>query len=229
MRLRANSMRLNLGCGTATFPTTIDNAKTAHLKSHMPDSAYTERWVNVDKTQAPGVDETIDLFSYPWMRSSNGNPWNDNSADEIWASHIIEHIPHEAKLSVAAPVSKELRHAASIDGWFAWFYEAWRILKPGALLHLVMPWWLSTGAVADPTHRRQVNLGSFVYFYERNEDASFDYGIVSRFELAEDPFLRMPDVRLFGDNLEADEIVGYSARVADGIDELYITLEAIKE
>lgn len=66
--------------------------------------------VNVDIEYRPGVDQTVDLSKFPW-------PWSDGAADEIHASHIVEHFPDSAKFM------KECR----------------RVLKPGGKLRVVGP------------------------------------------------------------------------------------------
>ena len=239
-------MRLNLGCGRALLPTNGSNPYTTHLTQYLPPSAYTEKWVNVDKVLLSGIDEVCDLFAYPWVRG-NGNPWSDDSADEIWASHLIEHIPHEAKLIPGA--DRTLKKAAQIDGWFAWFYEAWRILKPDGLLHLVIPWPMGRPGMADPTHRRYVHPGAFSYF-SPNPDAPFDYQIPIRFELAEPIIYRFAKVELLKEALAAEEkkaktegkkegdegwpevtaelILGVADRYSDAVDEYCVRLRAVK-
>lgn len=79
---------LNLGCGNIILPA----PKPAHYML-LPDG-LTEYalWHNVDRNAAPGVDEVVDIFRYPF-------PWADNSFDGALCSHIVEHIPHEIRLS----------------------------------------------------------------------------------------------------------------------------------
>lgn len=177
------SLRLNLGCGRAHLPTTPDNPFTAHqgyALDRLIPSAYAADagWVNVDREDLPGVHEVVDLFCYPWVRQRNGNPWNDNSVDEIFCSHIVEHIPHGATLGPIA--GKDLRHAAELDGWYAFFQEAWRILKPGGRIVIVAPYAWSGAGITDPTHHRMVMPESWSYFIP-NPDAPFDYQIPARF------------------------------------------------
>lgn len=62
-------------------------------------------WHNID------IDQ-VDLACRPW-------PWDDNSADEILASHILEHF-------------------TKTDG-FLFLLQCWRILKRGGVLHLAVP------------------------------------------------------------------------------------------
>jgi hypothetical protein len=64
--------------------------------------------------------------------------------------------------------------------------EAWRVLKPDALLRVVVPTTEGRGAYQDPTHCSFFNRNSFHYFSandshrERFGDA---YGIKARFDV----------------------------------------------
>lgn len=91
--------------------------------------------VNVDMVDMPGVDTVWDLDQHPW-------PWPSDAVSEIHALHVFEH--------VADPI-----------GWMA---EAWRVLKPGGLLHIEVPHWKSQNAYTDPTHRRYCTEDTFRYW-----------------------------------------------------------------
>lgn len=80
---------------------------------------------NVDAVNLPGVDIVHDLDVFPW-------PFTDGVLDEVWASQVFEH--------VADPI--------------AFMRECWRVLRPGGLLHIATPHYLSENAHTDPTHRR---------------------------------------------------------------------------
>jgi predicted SAM-dependent methyltransferase len=224
-------MRLNLGCGRAQFPTTEDNPFTRHLQ-FLPETALdpNEKWINVDRAQLPGVDECIDIFSYPWVRSSNGSPWNNNSVDEIWASHIVEHIPHEARFSQNAASI----HVAQgrLDGWYAWFYEAWRILKPGGLIHITSPVAFSNAAMGDPSHTRYITSTSFGYLSGSNSDAPFDYQIAAHFEQIGD-ILARPSEDIYGKlasgKITQEEMLEMGSKLNNVFDEIYICLAAVKQ
>jgi hypothetical protein len=214
-------MRLNLGCGRAQFPTFRDNPLLAHISYCFPDSVYDEAagWINVDAVAQPGVDEVVDVFCYPW-------PWPDNSADEIWCSHLIEHIPHDARYRTdGALVSPELHRAARADGFYAWFYEAWRVLKPDAEIHLVTPYAFSLTGVSDPQHRRYLTPQTFGYLAPQNDDAPFTYRIPFRFAATGEPILR---TRINGD-LAIEEIQRQMYYSVNMIDEMAISLKAVKE
>jgi ubiquinone/menaquinone biosynthesis C-methylase UbiE len=98
-------MKLNLGCG--------------------PD--YRKGWVNVDQQACFKPDQIVNLDSFQW-------PWADNSVDEIFCSHVLEHLHHPER---------------------AWA-ECGRILKPGGRVTMIVPHfsrsWLSG------THKRAFSL-----------------------------------------------------------------------
>lgn len=66
--------------------------------------------VNVDVMPWEGIDQIVDLSIFPW-------PWKDESINAIYAYHIIEHF----------------------FGQKQFIEECLRILKKGALLHIIAP------------------------------------------------------------------------------------------
>jgi len=223
-------MRLNLGCGRALLPTDKDKPFTKHLM-FLPETALDpgERWVNVDRVAIDGVNEVIDLFAYPWVRSSNSNPWNENTVDEIWASHLVEHIPHTARYAPCATTMHQTQGA--LDGWYAWFFEAWRILKPGGLLHIVAPTAFSNEGVSDPSHTRYILPSSFSYL-SPNPDAPFDYQIAAHFEAVDNVLVRCSDAwssMIDAKMVNAEQAHIYSAINNNVMVEMYICLRAIKD
>src|SRR5690606_36279029 len=58
------------------------------------------------------------------------------------------------------------------DGFYCFFSELNRVLVPGALVHIIVPYALSTGAFQVPTHRRFMTPDSFGYLVP-NPDAPF--------------------------------------------------------
>lgn len=154
-----------------------------HLAYFLPDTAYgADDWRNVDSLAQPGVDEVVNLFEYPW-------PWADNSVSEIWCSHIIEHIPHAATIR-PFEATPGLRKAAASDGFYAWFYEAWRVLKPGGVIHIVTPYGLSIAGMSDPQHTRYITPETFGYLApQSNDSAPFDYQVPLHFAALRDATL----------------------------------------
>jgi SAM-dependent methyltransferase len=87
----------------------------------------------------------VDLFEFPW-------PWADNSVDEILASNVVEYIP--------ADVVEH--HGARKDRFVAFVDEAWRILKPGKVMQIVVPNVRCDRAFMDPYRRRFFNQCNFL-------------------------------------------------------------------
>lgn len=107
------------------------------------------------------------------MNLANGEPWDffDDSVDELYSSHMIEHIPAEyvPVWSRSGIESHTLDPYACVRAGVVWrqtmsrkdalyhfFDEAFRVVKNGAPFNLRCPWWKSESAVGDPTHRRLI-------------------------------------------------------------------------
>lgn len=106
-------MKLNLGCG----------------------KDIREGYINVDMRPLPGVNCVHDLNKYPW-------PFEDNSAEEILALDIMEHLEDVV---------------AAMD-------ECHRILRPGGRLKIRVPMAGNAFGWTDPTHRRLFTVESFDFF-----------------------------------------------------------------
>lgn len=146
---------VNLGCGTIILP----GEQPGHHNLIDPAIYDYPLWLNVDRNDAPGVDEVVDIFRYPW-------PWPDNSFDGALLSHLVEHIPHEIREAgyiddlegdAFYRADKRLDELENCqDGWFAFFAELYRVLTPGAVAHVLCPYGWSQGAITDPTHTRMI-------------------------------------------------------------------------
>lgn len=106
---------------------------------------YKEGYVNIDK-QKP-ADLILDLEKAKL-------PFKDNEVDEIYASHILEHIHNLIPL----------------------MNEFYRILKKNGRIIIKVPQFPGWGAIADPTHCRFFVLQSFDYFTEEGY-AKADYHV----------------------------------------------------
>jgi SAM-dependent methyltransferase len=84
--------------------------------------------IGVDLRPGPGVTHVADL--------NQGIPLDSESAETIFAVHILEHLPNYLPL---------------LD-------ECHRVLARGGILHIMAPWWRHVNAVADPTHVRLFDL-----------------------------------------------------------------------
>lgn len=100
--------------------------------------------IGIDIARMDGVNVIADVF--------RPLPFRDSSADEIFASHIVEHV----------------------EDLMAFMGEVWRVAKPGAVVHLRFPH-ASTPFVVwkDPTHRRGVFAETFNYFDPMTPDGAF--------------------------------------------------------
>lgn len=81
------------------------------------------------------ADIICDLEKYPW-------PFEDNSIEEIFCSHYIEHT----------------------SDLIAFMNEVYRILKVGAKITIIAPYYSSVRCWQDPTHKRAISEMTFVYF-----------------------------------------------------------------
>ena len=225
-------MKLNLGCGRIAFPLVRGAEGYPDHLQEMPDSVYEPGWVNVDKFAMPGVQEAVDLFRFPWVRSSNGNPFADSSVDEIWCSHLVEHVPHQVRLAAGLPAALAREYTPlveNLDGFFVFFYECWRLLKPDGVLHLRCPYGHSIAGMTDPSHTRYLTPGTFTYLLNDERDsAPFDYHLPMAFTM--DPYaLRFtPEWSKQLDQYTTTGIEGLLRKYFNVVDELRITLRAVK-
>lgn len=92
-------------------------------------------YVNLDSVKLHGVDVVHNLDKFPW-------PFKDNYFDEVFASHVLEHLD-----SIIKPME-----------------EIWRITKNKAKIVIEVPIFPSVGAMADPTHKSFYTYQTFNYF-----------------------------------------------------------------
>ncbi len=108
-------------------------------------------WHNVDNSPWSQANELIDLNDIPW-------PFPDNCCDQIEMNAVLEHL----------------------NDTMAVMAELHRVMKPGATLHIHVPYAGSVWAFQDPTHKRFFTERTFKYFEE-----GFDYNFYThvRFEI----------------------------------------------
>jgi SAM-dependent methyltransferase len=85
-----------------------------------------EGYTGVDSMKFDNVDIVHDLTVTPW-------PFDDDSVDEIHASHFVEHLTAPQRI--------------------AFVNECYRILKVGGKCAIITPHWASTRAYGDLTHQ----------------------------------------------------------------------------
>lgn len=97
------SIRLDLGCG----------------------KKKKEGFIGVDELPFDGVDVVLDIKQGAW-------PWKDNSVDEVYSRHFIEHLAGRERIT--------------------FFNEMCRVMKAGATALIITPHWSHESAYGDPTH-----------------------------------------------------------------------------
>lgn len=107
---------------------------------------------------APQAARKLDLCRFPW-------PIADSSVDELYCSHFIEHLPcREVEARDLVDVNPQtVDRWVGVDMFFAFFDEAFRILKPGGKFRVICPSLRSNRAFQDPTHRRFIAAETFAY------------------------------------------------------------------
>ncbi len=133
---------------------TIENISGLKLDLACGDNKK-QGFIGVDISNIPGVDVVADLEQYPW-------PFEDNSVEAINVSHYIEHTNDLIKF---------------ID-------ECYRIMKVGAKMEIVAPYYSSIRAWADPTHKRAISELTPFYYNKawRTENRLEHYGIKADFD-----------------------------------------------
>lgn len=116
------ALKLDLGCGTRKR----------------------EGFLGVDRRKFDGVDIVHDLMVMPW-------PWDDNSVEEVYCSHLLEHLDHN-------------RHNPER---VRFMNELYRILKPGGKATIVTPHWASNRAYGDFTHADKPVSEMFFYYLSK--------------------------------------------------------------
>ena len=195
----------NLGCGTVILP-------CEQPKHHgmLPAELYSHpHWHNIDRNDNDGVNVVADLFSYPWRQRLSRVRLETLPSDFYGGailSHLVEHIPH----SIDNPA-----FAYAQDGWFAFFDELWRVLRHGAVAHILAPYALSSNAFIDPTHTRYLMPQTFSYFVAQ-PDAPYKYSFKARFAVSVSPAMRT-----LADGADGNQF--------NQVSEFYVKLRAIKE
>ncbi len=97
-------------------------------------SSNIDGFINLDILPLPNIDIICDL--------NKNIPLQDNSVNEIYTSHTLEHIQNTVHL----------------------MEEIYRICKPNALVKIKVPYFKSIGAFKDPTHVSFFTEKTFEYF-----------------------------------------------------------------
>lgn len=96
-----------------------------------------EGFTGVDQYPMEGVDVVLNVGEEPW-------PWADGSAEEIHASHFLEHLTPKQRIH--------------------FMNEAYRVLQPGGKATIITPHWCNYRAYGDMTHQWPP-VSEMFYFY----------------------------------------------------------------
>lgn len=114
----------------------------------------------------PPADQIADL-TQEW-------PWLDSSVDLIRADDVFEHLPDK-------------RHTMN---------EAWRVLKPGGRLEMIVPTTDGRGAWQDPTHKSWWTPNDLFYYTAgdpHRERFGAHYDVKARFRVISKHHDKYPD------------------------------------
>lgn len=121
-------------------------------------------YINVDHLDLPTVDVVHNLIEFPY-------PFDDNSAENIMAADLIEHLP--SHVNVGNPEDKGEMLQSTI---ILFIEECHRILKPGGELYIQTPGYNAEFLWQDPTHVRGFHIKTFDLF-----DPSTEFGQTTGF------------------------------------------------
>lgn len=113
-------------------------------------------WVNMDGFIVhPGVTRH-DVLKFPW-------PFPDAHFDLVYCSHVLEHIP--PIVGTKADIKRDI--------FFDVMEEIHRILKPGGLLCIRVPWGYTEVSLEHVQHYRQWRPDWAVYFHPDHEENGY--------------------------------------------------------
>jgi len=86
-----------------------------------------------------------------------GLPFSDNTVDEIFSRHTLEHIDPEYIHFV--------------------MFEMWRVLKPGGRLKVIVP--INKGWLSSPEHKCPFGETSVIFFTDWNSREPYQFKLIS--------------------------------------------------
>jgi predicted SAM-dependent methyltransferase len=122
-------MKLNLGCGFL----------------HLPG------YINIDADPTCRPDVLHDLEVTPW-------PFEDNSFDELIATHVLEHL------------------GATSKDWLAIWKEIWRVTQPDGTIDITVPHPRHDNFLIDPTHVRPIFPETIAMFDQMRNIRDYENG-----------------------------------------------------
>lgn len=181
--------KLNFGCGNVIMP------------------GYT----NIDIVAYPGVDVVHNFETYPY-------PFKDNTFDEIFCSHVLEHMYNLNKV---------------ID-------ELWRISKNGAIIRIVSPHGVGPIYTGDISHKTIITYRSFENYNIDNPHIKVyltNFGSKTRFKILKRKIIFSEHARIFGFRVLAfmDFFINLAPRLYERLfcyilpsEMIYIELQVVK-
>jgi len=129
-------------------------------------------YINIDANPKSNPDIVRDL--------EKGLPFDDNSIDEIYSEHFLEHVnPDELHFVM---------------------YEIWRVLKPGCFASIIVP--IGIGWRNSPEHKTHFEENSWIFFtdWNRQEDTGYKFKLVF-YKVNRASVPDMPNSEGYGDEL----------------------------
>lgn len=106
------------------------------------------RWICLDKTDFSETYEHADI-AFVQHDVCYELPFRDDYFDIAWTHHAMEHLPH-----IQPRVYTDSNYRGPQDFLIFVMNEVWRVLRPGADFHVIVPWREHSNAWRSPTHYR---------------------------------------------------------------------------
>lgn len=136
---------------------------------------------------AGNPDIVHDLNEFPW-------PIKTSCVKQVFCSHYVEHIPH-------------WRPGWERDGWWMFFDELYRVMKPDATAEIIHPYAMNGRAFQDPTHTRYITDATWAYLNREwrelnrldhyNVECNFEIVTISMMGLSDGYLARNPEMQEF--------------------------------
>lgn len=157
-----------------------------------------ENHIGLDIAPCKGVDHVLDVRRVPW-------PIDDAVVDGIYTSHFFEHLDGPERM--------------------VFMDECWRVMKIGAQLIVIVPFWSSRRSIQDPTHKwPPIAETSFLYFVEhwRIDNKLTHYPIKCNFNFSYG-YVLDPELNLRAEPVQHQAINNYTNAVMD----IHVTLTKV--
>jgi ubiquinone/menaquinone biosynthesis C-methylase UbiE len=112
---------------------------------------YRKGYVNLDYNRLFHPDVVHDLNKFPY-------PFKGNEFDEIYCSHILEHV----------------------EDFFKTMHELLRIAKIGGIIHIRVPHFSNGLGYSDLTHKRFFGWKSFNHLIDKKLSPQFNFKIIDK-------------------------------------------------